>query len=802
VPGGPLEKDTCKDYVLPLLLAAGWTTDQIVEQYAITAGRIVKAGKKHRRGEALWADYVLEYTPGVPVAIVEAKREGSSPGKGLQQAKNYNQVLAAQKSERLDVSLCYSTNGKAVVEDDRDTGIETFPAKFPTPDQAWARHRAWKGITVDLAGDGVLLPFSRDLRNSDGTVKEPRYYQRTAINRSVAAILGGQKRALLTMATGTGKTFTALQIVWKLWKSEWKQNRNPRILYLADRNILIDQPKTEFEGVFGAGENSPIWKLQGDAKPGREIYFALYQALSDSSGDQNGMFRDFSPDFFDLIIVDECHRGSARPDSSWRAILEYFSSAAQLGMTATPRRDDNVDTYTYFGKELFQYSLAEGIDDGFLAPYRVRRIVLSPDAHGFSPTQGQLDMFGAEIPEGTYTTGDFERVVSLLTRTEAAAKHLADYMARTGRYAKTVIFCVNQEHADQMRRAMHNANADIAKQHPNFAAQITSDQGDIGRAFLDKFADPDQTFPVIATTSEMLSTGVDLQTVKNIVLFRPVGSMSLFKQMIGRGTRLYPGTDKLSFDIIDYSGATALFADPEFDGPAEEEIVEAIDDEGNVVEDPEVAEPEPDSETGEADTDEADPTDVEPRKKFYVNNVQVWVTAEATYYLDPETNLLRLVEYRDFVTETVRALFPEAGFLRSTWASRLGREEVLTALERHGIDVAELVEKTGLGAADPIDVLVHLAWNQPLATRKERARRVRKEHADFFEQYQPAAREVLSQLLDKYADHGISELDDLGVLQVPPISSLGTPAEIANRFGSTVFLRQAVEQLASLVYAA
>jgi type I restriction enzyme, R subunit len=300
----------------------------------------------------------------------------------------------------------------------------------------------------------------------------------------------------------------------------------------------------------------------------------------------------------------------------------------------------------------------------------------------------------------------------------------------------------------------------------------------------------------------MLSTGVDLQTVKNVVLFRPVGSMSLFKQMIGRGTRLYPDADKLSFDIIDYSGATALFADPEFDGPAEEEVVEAIDDEGNVVEDSEVAEPDPDFETGEADIDGVDPGDVEPRKKFYVNNVQVWVTAEATYYLDPETNLLRLVEYQDFVTETVRALFPEAGFLRSTWASRLGREEVLAALERHGIDVAELVEKTGLGAADPIDVLVHLAWNQPLATRKERARRVRKEHVEFFARYQPAAREVLSQLLDKYTDQGISQLDDLGVLQVPPISSLGTPAEIANRFGSTASLRKAVEQLASLVYAA
>lgn len=424
------------------------------------------------------------------------------------------------------------------------------------------------------------------------------------------------------------------------------------------------------------------------------------------------------------------------------------------------------------------------------------------DAHGFSPTQGQLDLFGKEIPEGTYTTTDFERVVSLLTRTEAAAKHLTDYMARTDRFAKTVIFCVDQEHADQMRRAMHNANADLAKQHPNYAVRIVSEEGSIGRGFLDELADPEKPFPVIATTSEMLSTGVDLQTVKNVVLFRTVGSMSLFKQMIGRGTRLYPDADKLSFDIIDYSGATALFADPEFDGPAEDEVVEEIDDEGNVVEDPEVAEPEPEFDTGEVDPDDVDPADVEPREKFYVKDVEVWVTAEATYYLDPETNRLRLVEYRDFVTETVRALFPEAASLRTKWANRIGRDEVLASLERHGIDVAELVEKTGLSTADPIDVLVHLAWNQPLATRRDRARRVRKEHVDFFEQYQPAAREVLSQLLDKYADHGIGQLDDLGVLQVPPLSGLGTPAEIAGRFGSAATLHEAVERLASLLYAA
>lgn len=796
--GGPLEKDTCRDYVLPLLKSAGWGDDQIVEQYPITAGRVITAGKKHRRGSALRADYVLEFEPGVPIAVVEAKREYAIPGKGLQQAKNYAQLL--------DLPLAYSTNGKGIVEDDRDTGREDDRlTAFPSPAAAWSRYRAWKGIADDTVADGLLLPFNRALRNADGTVKEPRYYQRTAINRAVEAILSGNKRLLLTLATGTGKTFVSMQIVWKLWRSGWRGNRNPRILFLADRNILVDQPiEREYKPAFGAGDNTPIWKLQGEAKAGREIYFALYQALADSGDDPNGIFRQFAPDFFDLVIVDECHRGSARSDSAWRSILEYFAPATQLGMTATPKRDETVDSYEYFGDPIFEYSLAQGIEDGFLAPYRVRRVVLSPDAHGWAPTQGQLDLFGNEIPEGQYSTKDFERVVSLLTRTEAAAKHLTDYLRRTDRWAKTIVFCVDQEHADQMRRALHNANADLTKAHPNYVVRIVSDEGDIGKGHLSDFADTEKAVPVIATTSEMLSTGVDLPTVRNIVLFRPVGSMAMFKQMIGRGTRLYPDEDKLSFDIIDYSGATALFSDPEFDGPPERVDDEEIDDEGNVVDEPVVEEPEPGFELADGDDGSVAPDDLdhEPRAKFYVDDAEVWVTAEAIYHLDPETQRLRLVEYRDFVTETVRALYPNPKALRGAWSYRVGREEVRTALEAHGIDPEELLERTGMAAADPIDVLVHLAWNQPLATRTDRARRVTKEHAEFFATFQPEAREVLTYLLDKYTEFGIGQLDDLHVLQVPPISTLGTPAEIASRFGSPAALQEAIAALGDLLYVA
>ena len=792
---GPPERDTCRDYVLPRLKAAGWSEDQIQEQFPITDGRVIVVGKKHRRGNALRADYVLEYRPGVPVAVVEAKREYAIPGKGLQQAKDYAQLL--------DLPFAYATNGNGIVEDDRDTGLENDKlVVFPGPEELWTRYRAWKGITEDSVADGVVVPFNRTLRNADGSVKEPRYYQQTAINRSVAAILGGKKRLLLTMATGTGKTFVSMQIVWKLWRSGWRTGRNPRILYLADRNILIDQPQSGyFVPAFGEG---PVWKLSGEAKAGREIYFALYQALADGGEQPNGIFRQFAPDFFDLVIVDECHRGSANAESSWRAILEHFSSATQLGMTATPKREETVDSYEYFGDPLFEYSLAQGIDDGFLAAYRVRRVVLSPDAHGWEPTPEQLDRFGKEIPPRLYATKEFERVVSLLTRTEEAARHLTRWLSSTDRWAKTIVFCVDQEHADQMRRALHNANADLTRRHPNYVVRIVSEEGKIGKGHLSDFADTEKDLPVIATTSQMLSTGVDLPTVRNIVLFRPIGSLALFKQIIGRGTRLFPDEDKLSFDIIDYAGATSLFNDRKFDGPPERVDREEVDEEGNVVEETVVEEPEPLFEPDDTDSHSIDPDDLDvvPRAKLYVDDVEVWITAEAVYHLDPQTSRLRLVEYRDFIADTVRSLFPDPQNLHSKWRSRVGRHDVLDVLGQHAIDIDELAERTGLGDADPLDVLVHLAWSQPLTTRTDRVRRVRKEQAAFFAAYQPAAREILARLLDKYTEHGIGELDDLGVLEVPPLSSLGSPAEIAERFGSPDALHEAVENLADLLYAA
>ena len=796
---GPDEEETCREYVLPALKAAGWSDVQIISQYPISAGRIVPAGKRHRRNKPLRADYVLEYRPGVPVAVVEAKRYYRRPGLGLQQGKNYAQLI--------DVPFTFSTNGKGIVEDDRDTGAESEWTGFPSPDELWTRYRAWKGITEETTAVNFVLPFNRDVRLADGSPKQPRNYQQVAINRAVEQILRGDDRLLLTMATGTGKTFVAMQIVWKLWKSTWRGNRKPRFLYLADRKALIDQPiRNEFRPAFGAGENSPIWKIEGEHKTGREVYFALYQAISDAGDDPNGIFRQYAPDYFDLVIVDECHRGSARDDSAWRAILDYFASATQLGMTATPKCDETIDTYSYFGDPIFEYSLAQGIEDGYLAPYRVRRVVLSPDAYGYEvPDQGQLDLYGQEIPPGLYTTPQFERVVALLERTETAARHLTEYLERTDPMAKTVVFCVNQDHAERMRRALHNENRDIATQHPDYVVQITSDQGSVGQAHLDSFADTEKDYPVIATTSHLLSTGVDLPTVKNIVIFKPIGSITLFKQIIGRGTRVFEDEDKYSFDIIDYSGATALFENPDFDGPPERVEREEIDANGSVVEETVIAETPPEyGEPGNSDEEIGlDEIEGQPHELYYVNDVKVWVVGEGIYQLDPETQKLRLVEYRDFVADSVRALYPDKPTqLRDKWRDPVTREQVIEELARRGIDASELAEKTGLADADTLDILVHLAWNQPLATRDERARRVRREHSEFFEKFRPEAREVLEALLSKYASHGVTELDDLTILKVPPLDNLGSPTEIAGRFGGKEALHQALVELQEKLYAA
>ncbi len=777
------EADTCRMYVLPKLREAGWTDDQIREQKYFTDGRIVVSGRKHIRKPGKKTDYLLYYRPDYRIAVVEAKAAYKKAGDGLQQAMEYAEILGLR--------FAYSTNGHGIVEHDYTTGRQQSQERFPSPDELWRRLRAAEGLTDDTASEDLLFPFNRELRNPDGSIKTPRYFQEIAIHRAVQAVLQGKPRMLITMATGTGKTFVAVQIVWKLWKTERKR----RILYLVDRNILVDQPLVREFSIFG----DAVWKIQGEAKKGREIYFALYQALAEDES-RPGLYKEYPPDYFDLIIVDECHRGSAADESRWRQILEYFHPATQIGMTATPQRDETRDTYRYFGNPIYTYRLGQGIEDGFLAPYRVHRIIPSVDATGWRPEKGEVDRFGREIPDGVYETKDFERVVSLLSRTDVVAQHLTAYLKRTERFAKTMVFCVDQEHAEDMRAALHKANEDLTQQYPHYVARVTAYEGKVGRSHLDDFVDPERDVPVILTTSKLLSTGVDAPTCRNIVLFTPIGSMVEFKQIIGRGTRLYPDKDKLWFTILDYAGGTRLFADPNFDGEPERITEERIYPSGEEQGPPRETEEIPGWEQGESQDVPADEPEDRRHRKYYVDGVEVRISAEMVYELDSSGKKQRVVKYTDYTSEQVRRLYPTPAELRTEWMDAEHRAAILDALSERGIDFATLVEATNQPDADPFDLLVHVAWNAPLRTRRERAERVRKEKKDFWDQYTPQARAVLNDLLDKYTDHGVTQLDDLQILEVPPLSERGTPLEIAGFFGGPAQLRQAVTELQKILY--
>ena len=778
------EADTCRKYVLPKLYKAGWTDDQINEQRYLSDGRIVTLGRSHYRKPGKKVDYLLRYKPHFMLAVVEAKASYKKPGDGLQQAMDY--------AETLGLKFAYSTNGTGIIEHDYTTGKQTPLDAFPSPDELWKRLRAKEGIANEKDAEDVLFPFYQEIGG-----KAPRYYQEIVINRAVQAVIKGRKRILITMATGTGKTFVAFQIIWKLWKTR----RKTRILYLADRNFLVDYAKDRDFAPCG----DALWKIQSKVVKSREIYFAIYQAIVDDER-RPGLYKEYPPDFFDLIIVDECHRGSANEESKWREILEYFSNAAQIGMTATPRRTDNIDTYQYFGNPIFTYSLAKGIDDGFLAPYRVHRVVLNVDATGWRPDKGQLDRFGREIPDGEYGTKDFERIVSLLTRTEMAARHLTDYLKQTNRYAKTIVFCVDQEHAEDMRLALHNANVDLTKEHPHYVARVVSDEGKIGRGYLDEFVDPEKNVPVIVTTSQMLTTGVDVKTCENIVLFKPINSIVDFKQIIGRGTRLFPDKDKLWFTIIDYTGATRLFSDPDFDGFPEAITEEEIDENGQtvggektIIEESTQTEQQREAEM-QAIVQAEQSAESGPPRKYYVDGVDVRVLHDAVLELDEHGKKLRTISYTDYTREQVRKLYPSAAQLRSKWTQAEEREQIIQALKERGIELAHLAEVMHLPDADPFDLLIHVAFNGPLRSRRERAERVRKGKMDAFDYLKPEAREVLDLLLEKYNDHGVDQLSDLHILEVPPISERGTPVEIARLFGGADKLREALNKLQEMLY--
>jgi type I restriction enzyme R subunit len=790
------EADTCRKYVVPLLQAAGWDNDphSIAEQRAFTDGRIVVRGNQAIRKPGKRADYLLRYTRDFPIAVVEAKSFYKLPADGLQQAKDYAQILG--------LKFAYATNGQGIVEFNFITGKERELKTYPAPDELWARLRQAEKL-ADEAADRLLTPAN----TTSGKI--PRYYQEIAINRAVQAILKGQRRVLLTMATGTGKTPVAFHIAWKLWSSKWNAkgvpNKKPRILYLADRNFLVDDPKDKTFAAFGDAR----WRIEGGKiTHSRELYFSTYQSIAEDEK-RPGLYKEFAPDFFDLIIVDECHRGSAKEKSNWREILEYFKPAFQLGMTATPKREDNRDTYLYFGNPIYTYSLRQGIDDGFLAPYRVHRIVTQWDAAGWRPSQDDLDRYGRRIPDEAYGTPDFEKKVALLKRTEAIAKHLTEFLKKTDRFAKTIVFCVDQEHASEMRTALNNLNADLVRQYPDYVCRVTSDEGDVGRGHMERFQDVETRTPVILTTSQLLTTGLDAPTCRNVVLVRLVNSIAEFKQIIGRGTRVREEYGKLWFNILDYTGtATRNFADPEFDGDPAFATQEEIDEYGKTksteIETPE----EPEDQEGKVNegndgigtTVIIDPI-IRDRRKYYFDGGHVEIAAELVHELDSDGKQLRVIKLTDYTAEKVRTLCTGPDELRARWADAGERADIIQQLSERGIDFASVATQAGQPDADPFDLLCHLAFNAPVLTRRQRADRLKKKQSAFFNYLGPEAREILGDLLEKYASDGELQFTLPDVLKLPPISQRGNVNEIVGKFGGADELRNAVIQLQSLLYA-
>ena len=726
------EADTCRKYVVPRLETAGWddAPHSFTEQRTFTDGRIVTHGQKATRRPGKRADFLLRYARDFTIAVVEAKAEFKQPADGLQQSKDYARILGLR--------FAYSTNGHGIVEFDFITGLEREMDSFPSPAELWSRLRAAEHLTDDATAERLLTPANF------ATGKEPRYYQQIAINQAAQSVLTGKRRVLLTMATGTGKTVVAFQICWKLWTSKWNAKgdptRRPRILYLADRNFLVDDPKDKTFSAFGDAR----WKIEGGTAPhSRELYFATYQSIAKDER-RPGLYKQFAPDFFDLIIVDECHRGSANEDSNWREILEYFQPAYQLGMTATPLRDENRDTYLYFGNPIYTYSLKQGIDDGFLAPYRVHRIVTQWDAAGWRPSKDELDRFGRAIPDEEYHTADFERVVSLRARTQAIARHLTDFLKKTDRFAKTIVFCVDQEHASEMRAALNNLNSDLAQQFPDYACRVTADEGDIGRGHMQRFQDVETRTPVILTTSQLLTTGLDAPTCRNVVLVRLVNSMVEFKQIIGRGTRLFDGKDY--FTIYDFVKAHLHFSDPEWDG----EPLDPISPIAPTPPIPPTSPPEPP--TGPP------PPRQKVRVKLADGNERAIQHMMATTFWHPDGTPMSAQQFMELLFGRLPDFFQSEAELRALWSAPDTRAKLLQGLADKDFGYDKLVAMQQLIDAeksDLFDVLAYVAYALPPITREVRAAHARVHINSTFNAKQQA---FLEFVLSHYVREGVEQL--------------------------------------------
>jgi type I restriction enzyme, R subunit len=777
------EADIRTKFITPALVGANgdkWDLmTQVREEVYFTKGRVIVRGKTVKRGVARRADYILVYKPNIPLALIEVKDNNHAVGDGMQQALDC--------AEMLDIPFAYSSNGDAFLEHDRTVGSGAVTREipldqFPTPAELWARYCKAKGLVAEEQAVAVQDYFD------DGSGKSPRYYQRIAINRTVEAIARGENRILLVMATGTGKTYTAFQIIWRLWRSGAKK----RILFLVDRNILADQTKTNDFKPFGQAMTKITNRTVDKAF---EIYLCLYQAVTGAEEEQN-IYKQFSPDFFDLVFVDECHRGSAADDAAWRKVLEYFSTATQIGMTATPKETRDVSNIDYFGEPIYTYSLRQGISDGFLAPYKVVRIGLDRDLDGWRPESGQTDKFGHDIEDREYNDSDYDRALILEQRTTLVAAKITEFLKATDRFAKTIVFCQNIDHAERMRQALVNANPDLAAANSKYVMRITGDN-DEGKAQLDNFIDPESTFPVIAVTSQLMSTGVDAQTCHLIVLDKRINSMTEFKQIIGRGTRINEDYNKLYFTIMDFRRATALFADPDFDGDPVQ-IYEPGPDEPPIPpdDDPQAEER---ATGGEGDADPFGDGQDPPGPgvtRYYVDDVEVRVVTERVQYLDADGKLIT-ESLRDYTRKTLRKAYASLDAFLNAWNDADRKQVILEELVAQGVFLDELAEQVGRDY-DAFDLICHVAFDQPPLTRQDRAERVRKRNV--FGTYGDKTRAVLDALLQKYADAGIRSVESLEILKVDPLPALGTPVEIVNLFGGKTAYLTAVRQLETALY--
>jgi len=777
------ERDICTKFITPALTAAGWDLhSQIREEVSFTKGRIIVRGKLHTRGEQKRADYILYYKSNIPLAVIEAKANGHSVGAGMQQALNY--------AETLGVPFVFSSNGDAFLMHDR-TGLadkteqELALNAFPSPAQLWQSYCQWKQLNTADARHTVEMPYY-----DDGTGRAPRYYQANAINNTVEAVALGQQRILLVMATGTGKTYTAFQIIWRLWKSGTKK----RILFLADRNILVDQTKNNDFKPFGAAMTK-ISKRQIDKS--YEIYLSLYQAVTGSEEEQN-IYKQFSPDFFDLIVIDECHRGSAAEDSAWREILAYFSSATHIGLTATPKETKDVSSIYYFGEPIYSYTLKQGIEDGFLAPYKVVRIDIDKDLQGWRPSQGQTDKNGQLIEDRVYNQIDMDRTLVLEKRTELVARKITEFLQATDPYAKTIVFCDDIDHAERMRQALVNLNPERVKESRKYIMRITGDEIE-GKAELDNFINPEERYPVIATTSKLMTTGVDAQTCKLVVLDQHIKSMTEFKQIIGRGTRINEDYGKFWFTIMDFKKATELFADKDFDGepvmiyePKGDQSPVPPDD---VPTDGEAGDDLPPFEEGGTEGGFDEPGT--KRVKYILGDVTVYVVAERVQYYGPEGKLIT-ESLKDYTRSTVRKDYASLDQFLLRWSKADRKAAILRELEEHGVLLEPLADEVGKDF-DAFDLICHVAFDQPPLTRRERAEQVKKRN--YFAKYGEQARKVLEILLDKYADTGIENIEDIKILTLDPFKTLGTASELVSAFGGKPAYMAALQELEAHLYA-